>query len=222
MFIVFEGIDGAGKTTQIQLLEARLASRGASTVVLHEPGGTPLGDEITRLVKHLPDISLTSQAELLLFLASRTELVQAVIGPALLDKKIVLCDRFASSTLAYQGFGRGLDLKVVQQLVDFSTGGLIPDITVLLNVPVRVGLKRKAAEGVVARDTFQLSMFERAAYDRFHDEEAAFHERVREGYLRLAAAAQSNPEAGRWVIIDGTPGPEAVSDRIWAAVEPIL
>ena len=222
MFIVFEGIDGAGKTAQIHLLQARLAARAPSLVVLHEPGGTALGDEIDRLVKHLPEISLTAEAELLLFLASRTQLVQGVIRPALLDKKIVLCDRFASSTVAYQGFGRGLDLKVVQQLLDFSTGGLTPDITILLNVPVRVGLKRKAAEGVVRTDAFQLSMFEPAAYDRFHDEEAEFHERVGEGYLKLAAAAQSNPAAGRWVIIDGTPDPEAVSERIWATIEPIL
>lgn len=223
MFIAVEGIDGAGKTTQVGFLVQRL--RGACpvpVVVLHEPGGTLLGEAIGQLLKHDPHVAPTPEAELLMFLASRAQLVREVIQPALESGQIVVCDRFGASTLAYQGYGRGLDLELIRTMQDFATGGLIPSLTVLLDVPVGVGLKRKRSEVVREGGILQLSMFDRAAFDRFHDEATAFHQRVREGYLRLAAQATEQQGAGRWVVLDGTPPPEQVAEAVWAVVQPLL
>lgn len=218
LFIVLEGIDGAGKTTQAALLQERLtALPGASVVVLHEPGGTELGEEVARLVKHTGG-DLTPEAELLLFLASRAQLVREVLSPALERGDIVLCDRFGASTRAYQGYGRGLDLKDIEGPLVLAAGGLVPDLTILLNVPVDVGLKRKQNEAARREQALQFNMFDPRAYDRFHDEESAFHERVRQGFLKLAA----EDKAARWVVLDGTPSPEAVSEAVWAAVHPLV
>ncbi len=218
LFIVLEGIDGAGKTTQAALLEERLSAiPGVSVIVVHEPGGTALGEEVARLVKYTAE-NLTPEAEMLLFLASRAQLVREVVSPARAQGNIVLCDRFEASTLAYQGSGRGLDLKNIEAPIAFASGNLVPDLTLLLNVPVDEGLRRKHGA-----QTLQLSMFDRSEYesDRFHDEERAFHERVRQGYLKLAADA-GKTGVPRWVVIDGVPRRELVAAQIWAAVKPLV
>ncbi len=224
MFIALEGIDGAGKTTQAHLLIQRLeATYNLSTLVLHEPGGTPLGEEIGVLLKHNTEAPITPEAELLLFLASRAQLVREVVHPALRDGTIVLCDRFSASTLAYQGYGRGLDIEKIRALLDFSTEGLAPDLTILLDVPVRVGLGRKKQD----ENPDQLSFFNPVEYDRFrrdrfHDEDRLFHERIRKGYLKLADAALKDSSQGNWVKIDGTRPIHEVSYLIWEKVEPLV
>lgn len=224
LFIALEGIDGAGKTTQAQRLIQRLAaSYTLSTLVLHEPGGTLLGEEIGVLLKHNTEAPIAPEAELLLFLASRAQLVREVIRPALRDGTTVLCDRFSASTLAYQGYGRGLDLEKIRALLDFSTEGLAPDLTILLDVPVRVGLGRKKKD----ENPGQLSFFNREEYDRFrrdrfHDEDSPFHEKVRQGYLKLSDAAMKDSSQGNWAKIDGTLPVHEVSYLIWENVEPLL
>lgn len=214
MFIVLEGIDGAGKTTQMAFLKEHLTQRRLQATVLHEPGGTALGEALRLLLKHGREVALGPETELLLFLASRAQLVQEAIRPALRAGHVVLCDRFSASTLAYQGYGRRLDMAGVRQICRFATDGLTPDLTVLLNVPVRVGLERKRKARDSGESSLQLTMF-----DRFEDEEMAFHDRVRQGYLRLAAEALESPEQGLWRVIDGTPAPEVVFQQVWAAVE---
>jgi dTMP kinase len=222
VFIVFEGIDGAGKTTQATLLQSRLAKLpGISSSMFHEPGGTPLGEEVERLVKQA---ELTPEGELLLFLASRAELVRTVIDPALARGEVVICDRFAGSTLAYQGYGRGLNLNDIEMVLELATGGLVPDLTILLNVPVKVGLARKRRERRPARErALQFTMFGTpemlvGSEDRFHAEEAAFHERVRQGYLRMAE--EEGP--ARWRLINGAGSRRAVSEAIWTVVKPLV
>jgi dTMP kinase len=162
-------------------------------------------------------LELTAEAELLLFLASRSQLVDRIIRPALESGETVICDRFGGSTLAYQGYGRGLDVGEVGRLVDFSTRGLVPDLTLPLSVPVSMGLNRKKSEADHSRHLLQPTMFDTTRYDRFHDEETAFHERVRQGYLKLAGKGEGN-----WVVIDGTPGPEQVFSKVWQTVESLL
>ncbi len=183
MFISFEGVEGSGKSTQARLLYERLASRLEQVVLTHEPGGTPLGEKIMELLKWAGGIQIAPLAELALFNASRSQLVSTVVRPHLEAGGTVICDRYAESSLAYQGYGRGLDLDMVRQAVDVATGGLRPDLIVLVDVPVREGLRRKRDEKP----------------DRFEREDVAFHERVREGYLRMAAA-----ESLRWFVVDGT------------------
>jgi dTMP kinase len=185
VLISLEGGEGAGKTTLARLLAAELESAGLRARVLREPGGTALGEEVRRLLLH-PDSPLTPQAELLLFLAARAELVRRVIRPALDAGEYVICDRFSDSTLAYQGFGRGLDLEEIRRLDAWASSGLKPDLTVLLDVPVETGLARRGAE----KDVFQQADLD-------------FHMRVREGYLQLA-----NAEPGRWLTLNAGENPE--------------
>lgn len=176
-FISFEGIEGAGKSTQSRLLAEALRGHGRQVLETREPGGTPLGEELRRLVKHGPGpVAVAPETELLLMCASRAQLVRQVILPFLETGGIVLCDRFADSTTAYQGHGRGLDLDLIRRLHDVTTGGCWPDLTILLDLEVRTGLgraHRRAAELPV---------------DRFEAEAATFHQRVRDGFLLLARA----------------------------------
>jgi len=195
-FVTFEGGEGSGKSTQAELLAARLRGAAREVAVLREPGGTPLGEELRQTLLHRRG-GMTTQAEMLLFLAARAELVEAVIRPALNAGGVVVCDRFSDSTLAYQGYGRGLDLGSVRTLNRWATGGLEPDFTVLLDVPIDIGRGRKHGDD----DTFQR-------------EGDAFHARVREGYLFLAAS-----EPGRWLVVDGTQAPEAIAERVWERVK---
>jgi dTMP kinase len=191
LFITFEGGEGSGKSTQVELLARRLETAGRRVLKLREPGGTPLGEELRQLLLHRrADIS--PQAELLLFLAARAELVRAVIRPALAEGTIVICDRFSDSTLAYQGYGRGIDLDQVRKLNDSATGGLKPDLTVLLDLPVEAGRSRKQ------RDE-----------DAFQGEDDTFHERVRQGYLALA-----RQEPDRWLVLDATRPAEELTAAI--------
>jgi len=201
LFIVFEGEEGSGKSLQSKLLYDRIRDLKIPSILVHEPGGTPLGEEISRILKSNKDLEIGPLAELLLFNASRSQLVSRVIRPALDKGQIVVCDRFTASTIVYQGYGRGLEPELIECMNDASTGGLTPDIAFLLDMPVEKGLARKAAEGL----------------DRFEREQAVFHERVRQGYLALAAA-----EPERWCVIDADQEKDVISEAVWRRVSPLL
>lgn len=171
-FIVLEGIEGAGKTTQIPLLRDYLVSLGHRVVTTLEPGGTDIGRHIREVILDPRHKAMTSTAELLLYHAARAQHVEEVVRPELDKGAWILCDRFSDSTLAYQGYGRGLDRGLLQQLDDISTGGLVPDLAIILDMDVETGLKRNSEAG--KRDRMELESIE-------------FHRRVREGFHRLAA-----------------------------------
>ncbi len=200
LFITLEGGEGCGKSLQAKRLCGRLTAGGIPCLATQEPGGTPLGESITRWLKWQDGHRISAMAELLLFNASRAELVGKVVRPVLEEGKIVVCDRYTDSTLAYQGYGRGIDLGTVRSLNDSATSGLKPDLTILLDMPHQQGLARK-----------------RQNLDRFENEEAAFHERVRRGYLMLAAG-----EPERWLVIDAGQSKDRVSTLIWQKVSAIL
>ena len=199
LFVTLEGGEGCGKSTQARALARRLSAIALPALFTREPGGTPLGKSISYWLKWRRNTGISPMAELLLFNASRANLVDEVIRPALRDGKVVVCDRFSDSTLAYQGYGRGLDLEAVRQSCDAATGGLKPDLTILLDMPVADGMERKARM--------------RTAGDRFEQEAAAFHERVRRGYLTLAS---EEPE--RWFVIDARQPRGVVQGLIWKKV----
>jgi len=200
VFIALEGIDGAGKTTQAKRLSERLSGLwpDRQIVLLHEPGSTALGERIRRLVKEARGTAIEPVAELLLFAAARAQLVGEVITPALTAGAIVLCDRFTASTRAYQGFGRGIDPNVIDQVEAVATGGVGPDINILFDVDVETALGRMKRVG---------------ARDRFESEDVAFYRQVRAGYL---SAAQQRPD--RWVVLDAGVGAGAVTKAMWAQV----
>ena len=205
LFITLEGGEGAGKSTQTAALSERLEATGVRVVRTREPGGTPLGERLRDIALDRSsggEIALDCLTETLLFVAARAELVASVIAPALEASAIVVCDRFSDSTLAYQGFGRGVDLETIERLNADAARGLRPDVTVLLDLPVKEGLSRTGAAGQA---------------DRFGREEAAFHERVREGYRTLAGR-----EPERWLVVDASQPPDAVTEQIWRRVEPLL
>ncbi len=207
LFITFEGTEGGGKSTQVALLADRLRARGRKVRVLREPGGTPIGEEIRHTLKHsAQNAAMTAEAELLLMNASRAQLVREVIRPALAAGEDVLCDRFADSTLAYQGHGRQLDLGVVRQITDFAVGDTRPDLTLLLHVPLAVSEARRSARGPGG-----------AGRDRFEESDRAFFERVERGFAALAAA-----EPARVRPIDATRTVEEVRAAVWRCVEPLL
>ena len=207
-FITLEGPEGSGKSTQAQMLIRRLAERGIEAMYTREPGGTALGEEIRNILQHnQAGEAPCERAELLLFEASRNQLVEKVIRPNLEKGIWVICDRFMDSTTAYQGFGRGLPVQAVKAIHYFTVDGLIPDLTLLLDIEVSTGFERIA-------ERF-LALGESA--DRFEQEERSFHEKVRAGYLKLAA---EEPE--RFRIINAAQDPENVSVDIWATVKPLL
>ncbi|MFA5398828.1 MAG: dTMP kinase [Dehalococcoidia bacterium] len=197
LFITFEGCEGCGKSTQAGLLHDELLRRNIPSALTHEPGGTPLGDRVRKLLKVKRNYDISPQAELLLFNACRAQLVRDVILPALAQGTNVICDRFTGSTLAYQGYGRGLGVETVASINNAATGGLQPDIIFLLDLQPQAGLKRKRNTGD----------------DRFEAEDIAFHHRVRDGYLDLAGRDPS-----RWIVIEAQqPAAElgkAVLDRV--------
>jgi len=199
-FITFEGGEGCGKSSQSKLLNSRLKKLAIPALLTYEPGGTDLGKSIKRLVK-FSRISISPLSELLLFNASRAQLVKDVIKPALGKGTIVICDRFADSTTAYQGYGRGLDMAIVTATNRTGTQGLTPDLTILLDLPVEVGLARKTKEKP----------------DRFQTQNLDFHRRVREGFLKLAKA-----EPQRWLVIDGTQSKEVIARIIWQKVSKLF
>ena len=198
MFITFEGTEGSGKSLQARRLVERLRSRGVPVLATHEPGGTPLGAELRTLVLVRDDLHVDARAEALVMNASRAQLVEDVIGPALRRGDVVVCDRFADSTLAYQGAGRGLNMQDLTTVISFATAGLRPDMTVLLDVPVEVGLARKHAQ---------------EAGNRFEAEAVAFHTRVRAAYHAMAAA-----DPVRWRCFDGRAAPDQLAVEIWNEV----
>ncbi len=207
-FITFEGVEGCGKSTQVQWLAEHLGRSGHRVRVLREPGGTPIGEEIRHTLKHSPhNAAMTPEAELLLMNASRAQLVREIIRPALAAGEIIVCDRFYDSTTAYQGYGRGLDLPGVRAIIDFAVGDTRPDLTLILRVPPEVSAarlrSRQAGQPVVR--------------DRIEEAGQAFFQRAALGFDAIAAA-----EPARVRIMDGAGGVEAVAARIWAQVQPLL
>ena len=184
-FITFEGGDGCGKTTQIRAVENYLRERNRAYVVTREPGGTKLGKSIRKVLLEVGDEAIAPTTELFLYLADRAQHVQQVIRPAIRAGSIVLCDRFTDSTLAYQGYGRGIEIEWLRRLNDTASSGLRPDLTLLLDCPAAVGLRRTQTQRAWPPE------------DRFEREEIAFHERVRNGFLELAHA-----EPERFRIVD--------------------
>lgn len=198
LFITFEGGEGCGKSFQSKALYRRLLKEGLPALLTHEPGGTALGENISRWLKWRSEVRLSSMGELLLFSASRNQLVNEVINPALAEGEVVVCDRFYDSTLAYQGYGRGLDLDMIKRLNEISTDGLKPSLTILLDIPAAEGLGRK-------KDSRK---------DRFEKEELAFHEQVRQGYLQLARG-----EPRRFLVLDALAPKNIVAGIIWDKVK---
>jgi len=190
LFITFEGPEGSGKTTQIHPLADYLRTEGWDVLTLREPGGTPISEQVRAILMNLANTAMHPRTEILLFLAARAQLVEEVIRPALAQGKIVLCDRYADSTLAYQGYGHGTDLDTLRRLLHFATGGLQPDLTFLLDVDPLIGLHRKRKEG---------------EWNRLDACGEQFHQRVRDGYRQLAQA-----EPQRWIIVDAAQPPDAV------------
>jgi len=201
LFITFEGGEGSGKSLQAGALYRKLSRLAIPALLTHEPGGTPFGNKIGRWLKWAQDTDISPLTELLLFNASRSQLVTEVIQPNLKNGKIVLCDRYADSTTAYQSYGRGLDLEMVRAINNTATQGLKPDLTVLLDMSAEAGLARKSTK----------------KQDRFEQENMAFHQRVREGYLKMAAN-----EPQRWLVIDATQNRQKIARIIWQRVNQLL
>lgn len=207
-FITFEGSEGCGKSTQIELLTRHLRALGYRVRTAREPGGTPIGEEIRHTLKHSKsNAAMTAEAELLLMNASRAQLVREVIRPALDTGEIVVCDRFYDSTIAYQGYGRQLDLKMVQAIVDIAVGETRPDLTLLLTVTPEVSELRRA----LRQSTMPFMR------DRIEEADRQFFDRVDRGFATIAAA-----EPQRFRMVEASGSIEGVSDRIWDLVRPVL
>lgn len=194
MFITFEGSEGSGKTSQIESLGGFLCQSGYDVLTTREPGGTGIGEQIRAVLSNLENTAMQPRTEILLFQASRAQLVEEVIQPHLRKGGVVLCDRYADSTLAYQGYGYQLELEPLRALISFATGGLKPDLTLFLDVEVEEGLRRRASGGELNRlDTYELD----------------FYKRVRQGYMQLISE-----EPHRWVMIDAGGPPDQVQAAI--------
>jgi dTMP kinase len=203
-FITIEGPDGSGKTTQVERLAERLRAAGHEALVTREPGGTGLGEQLREilLARHGGVESTDALTDAFLFEAARRQLIRHVIRPALADGTIVVCGRYSDSTLAYQGFGAGAPLEVLREIDAAATDGLRPDVTILLDLPVEVGLARKGPD--------ETTRFEA-------EQDVAFHRRVRAGFLELAA---DDPD--RFVVVDATQPEDVVAHEVWAIVAAIL
>ncbi|MCS6772989.1 MAG: dTMP kinase [Anaerolineae bacterium] len=198
MLITLEGLDGSGKTTQARRLADWLSAQGADVLLTREPGGTAVGDAIRALLADPAHAGMEARAELMLFCASRAQLVAERIRPHLDRGGVVVCDRFADSTLAYQGYGRGLDLAFLRALLDFTTGGLTPDLTLYFDLPPELGLSRRRRQGTL---------------ERMETEQLAFYQRVRQGYLELASQSPA-----RWCVIDATQPEEIIAAAVRAFI----
>ena len=208
LFITFEGTEGCGKSTQVELLAERLRALGHRVRVLREPGGTPIGEEIRHTLKHSKaNVTMTYETELLLMNASRAQPVRETIRPALAVGEIVLCDRFYDSTTAYQGYGRGLYLALVKSVIDFAVGDTRPNLTLLLHVPAEVSAERLQSR----QSTLPF------VRDRIEEGDRYFFERVAQGYEAIAAA-----EPNRVRVVNGSGPVEVVCENIWELVRPVL
>ena len=206
-FIVLEGPDGSGKSLQARLLAERLRDRGLAVTHSREPGGTELGEQVRHLVNDPGPTLRGPKADVMLYTAARAQHVDEVIEPALERGEIVVCDRYYTSTMAYQGYGSGVDRDLLARIAEWVTGGLEPDLVLLLDVPSETGLARRARGS-------------RAEMTRWEDEsrhDLAFHQRVRDGYLEMAAGDPS-----RWVVVDGAADPDAVAAEIGRIVDGAL
>lgn len=227
LFITFEGTEGGGKSTQIQLTADWLESLGHTVVTLREPGGTPIGEEIRHLLKHSEvNHNMTAEAELLLMNASRAQLVRELIRPALAAGKTVLCDRFFDSTTAYQGYGRQLDVNHVRAVIEFAVEDTIPNVTLWLRVPPEVSAARQndrrekleAASEIPAGERTAVPLrFDDAARDRFEEAGQSFFERVEKGFRAIAKA-----EPYRMKIVDAAKSIDEVQQQIRALLQPLL
>lgn len=202
-FITFEGPEGSGKSTQARRLAQGLAARGAAVLLTREPGGTPIGDQIRQVILSPHNTAMAPRTEALLLSAARAQHVAEKIQPALAEGRIVICDRFFDSTLAYQGYGLGMDLDALRRITAFATGGLTPDLTIYLDCPVAMGLARKVEAAQAGGE-----------WNRLDQKPVEYHERVRLGYLALAAA-----EPQRWLVIDAGPSAESIQHIIHAQVD---
>ena len=201
LFITFEGGEGSGKSLQALALHRKLNRLNVPVILVNEPGSTPLGERLTRLLKWAQSTDIFPLTELMLFNASRAQLLHEVVRPALKVGKVVICDRYADSTIAYQGYGRKIDIDAIKNTNEIATRGLKPDLTILLDIPVSEGFARKTGQEP----------------DRFEKETRAFHQRVRKGYLQLAAE-----EPQRWLVIDASLPKEKIKQIIWEKVSSLL
>lgn len=199
MFITLEGPEGSGKTSQMEPLADYLRQFGHDVVTLREPGGSDIGEQIRGVIMAMKNTAMHPRTEILLFLASRAQFVEEIVQPALMAGKWVLCDRYADSTLAYQGYGHQMDLDTLRRLLKFATGGLKPDLTFLLDIEVQAGLTRKRKAG--------------SEWNRLDAYPPEFHHRVRQGYLELA---RQEPE--RWVVVDAGQPAEVVQSAMRRAI----
>lgn len=199
ILVTFEGIEGSGKSTQIALTRTYLEGEGYPCLVTREPGGAPLGEEIRRFLLQKGDLGIDPLAELFLIEADRAQHVAEVISPALAEGRMILCDRFTDATVAYQGYGRGVDMAFIEEMNRRATGGLIPQCTILLDCSVDVGMARAVGE------------------DRFEREDHLFHEKVRDGYLRIA---QQEPQ--RVKVVSGEGEQEAIQEEIRSILSPLV
>jgi dTMP kinase len=204
LFITFEGVEGCGKTTQMRLLKERLETAGHRVTSTREPGGCPIADQMRAILLDAANAAITPLSELLLYAAARAQHVQEVIVPALERGETVLCDRFTDATVAYQGHGRGLDLATITELNRLATGGREPRLTLLIDCPVETGLSRARARIEAASG---------AREERFELESVRFHERVRQGYLGLAAAFPD-----RFIVVDGSGNVAQTEQRVIEAL----
>jgi len=205
LFITLEGGEGCGKSTQAKALYRRLKKEGIPALLTHEPGGTALGARVRRFLKKERKADIKPQAELFLFLASRAQSVREIIRPNLDKGLTVICDRYAESTLAYQGCAIGLNPAFIRTANKFATGGLRPDLILLLDIEPELGLRRKQPSESGSK------------FDRFDSRELAFHRKVREGYLQMARA-----EPGRWFVVDASRSPQDVASVIWERVGKLI
>lgn len=201
LFITFEGGEGCGKSLQSKTLYRKLERLTIPSILIHEPGGTLLGERVRKLLKQASDIPISPLTELLLFNASRSQLLTEVIQTSLKKGQVVICDRFTDSTVAYQHYGRGLDLQLVHEVNRIASQGCRPNVTFLLDAPPEIGLSRKRPD----------------AQDRFEQEDLDFHRKVRAGFLKMAAE-----EPDRWLVIDSTLSRSKIAGLVWEKVERLL